>query len=189
MKAITSIKRALTVTSLAIAGFLIPAPAQAVQLTYDLRVTASSSGLPVVDPHNFLATQPGEVLTIGIFAVLNSANALHTDDGMTAGQGSIKSAGLLLGNMRGDTAAASIVNNREPFLYTVSGVPVVQSGYLADLDADGDLDLGTNLTTANNLNPLPWFIAITSNGGTNPVFGTGAGTGGTEFLIGESTCR
>jgi hypothetical protein len=184
MKATTSIKRAVTIASLSAAGFFAPAPAHALQLTYDLRVLSSSvsGAVPAANAHSFTATQPDEVLTIGIYAIINGVNAAgHADDGFTNGQGSLISTGDLHGNLRGDTASATQVNNVTNFNSLTA-----QSGYAADLDGDGDLDIGTNLQTSPTT--PPWFVASSVNGsGTAPILGTGNGSGPTEFLIGQTT--
>ena len=102
MKAITSIKRILTLSSLVIAGALIPGTAPAAQLTYDLRVVASSN--PQTDlsnPHSVSARQPGEVLTVDIYALVQNNDGDHSNDGFQTGQGSIISTGALKGDLCG----------------------------------------------------------------------------------------
>jgi hypothetical protein len=190
MKAITSIKFALSLTGLTLTGLLSPAAVHAAQLTYDMRIVNSSiSGAVTGDSqHNFTAAANGEVLTVDIYALVQgSADQDLSNDGFVKAVGGFISTGTLLGNFRGDPTggAKTQTNNVAPFAYLNGGV---QSGFTSDLDGDGDLDVGSNVTTGNPA-PVPWFVANSDKNGTgfDPYFGSGTGTGPAAFLIGETT--
>jgi hypothetical protein len=82
-------------------------------------------------------------------------------------------------DIRGDTGTTATQTNNTPGF----NQGVAQSGFQADLDADTDKDVGS-LANTGSPSPTPWFIA---SSGLNTVFGSGAGTGNTEFLIGTTT--
>jgi hypothetical protein len=157
------------------------------RLTYEVRVNpAESSAGVVVSANGKSATvqAAGDVVALQLFALVQSANADHADDGFLSGQGSFRSEnGGLRGDIRGDSAIATPQNNVPPF--ALSGV--AQSGYQVDIDSDGDNDVGSNLTSGAFFEPLLWFNAVSElNGGAVAVRGVGTGSGPTEFLIGKT---
>jgi len=171
------------IAAAAIAG--MAASANAALMTYDMRIASATGAGQVTDSKTYTlaagGASVGDVITLNLYTVLASANATQTDDGFLTGEGSFKSgaAGTIQGNLRGDVLGTpSKTNNVSPFDAATS-----TSGVKTDLDADGDLDVGTNVTSGA-LSPQPWFRAQTSGV-------TQAGTlnvsGNLEFLIGTTT--
>src|SRR5215213_8892061 len=74
----------------------------------------------------------GDTLTLKVYAVVTGSDANGANDGVQNAQGSF----LSTGGMKG-TLSASLIN---PFIAVSS-----QAGSAADLDADGDLDVGSNV--------------------------------------------
>jgi len=175
--------RGLSAFFMMVASLLFPTTSHAALLTYDLRIVSSSLGYPIDDPHFYFLWQPGEVLTLQLYAIIENHNASHADDGFLRASGSFYSQflpGSFFGNFRGDTLGfgATLQNNLAPF--SGSGA---QSGFQADFDGDGDLDVGSFAQTGNPAVP-PWFVAMGADQLTQP--GTGDGSEFTEFLIGQT---
>src|SRR4051812_8071705 len=138
--------RGKLLVSAAIAGLtakvLTPANAQAALCTLDLRLNPASQsdtgGAKVLLP------TPGQVVTLDLYAIIQNGDNNRTNDGFQSGEGSFASIfGGRLGNFRSDAGnPATMTNNVIPFKFIIA-----QSGVGSDLDGDGDLDLGSKITT------------------------------------------
>jgi hypothetical protein len=164
----------------AVAGVagMLPSVTQAAIATIDLRINPASQ---VGGDAKSLGVSNNQVVTLDLYAVITNGDANKANDGAQSFQGSFTSSGTgtILGNYRGDTGTtASQQNNVTGFQHVTS-----QSGFVSDLDGDGDLDVGS--TTTANATVEPFFLG-TSNSGTAPVLGSGT-TGNAEFLIGQIT--
>lgn len=169
--------RGKMIAAAAIAG--LAGSANAAVMTYDLRVSTINGTAVAPGTKSYTSAVTGDVIGLQLYAVLGSENSTQTDDGFLSGEGSLKSsaAGTIQGNFRGDTLpTATQTNTVSPFNQATS-----QSGFKSDLDGDGDLDIGTNITSGT-VTPNPWFRAQTS--GTTQM-GTSATSGNLEFLIGN----
>ncbi len=174
-KNITLMKSLKLALGLTISTLMLPAQSDALQLTFEMRINpiGNSPGVLISPDFKSAQAQPGNVLSIDIYAVVNGANASNTDDGFLLTHGSFLSAGPATGDF-----STSPSNNVAPF-----NGGVAQSGVLANLDNDPDLELGS-LLTIGTPSPLPWFIATTSGA---PVMGTVGAGGPTAFIIGHTT--
>jgi len=169
------------IAAAAIAG-LGGSAANAAVMTYDLRIASATGAGVVQDNKTFTGAANGDVVTLNLYAVLSGANGTQTDDGFLAGWGSFKStnsATSFQGNMRGDVSGTpTLQNNVAPFNQATS-----TSGIKTDFDGDGDLDVGTAVTSGT-VTPAPWFQATTAG---TTQFGVNAVSGNLEFLIGTTT--
>jgi hypothetical protein len=111
-------------------------PRQLLSCVIDVRLAGGGKAIDV--------TQVGQVVNMEVWAVITGSNATGSDDGFQSVAGSFLStssnSGAVLGNM------SSVVLS--PF--TSSGA---QSGVPADLDGDGDQDVGSN-----DFNDFPSFF-------------------------------
>ena len=212
MKSILSSKSVFTAASIALVALFAPEQSQALQLTYELRVDPATTtpGVVIQDIHTAIATQPGQVIGLQIYAVIHGAEAVPSplNDGFTQAHLSLISGtyngfvantstgGSLVGNFRGDPATSPLVASNATKTNNAPGFRglVAQSGYngngtVSSLDtpADTGLDIGSFETGGPLV--LPWFIAVSDNN-TSPTLGTAANlnaVGDTEFLIGTTT--
>jgi len=156
---------------------MIPSATQAVPLTLDLRINAASQ---VGDgAKNIQFPTLNQVITLDLYGIIENGDANRTNDGVQSIEGSLASlGGAVRGNFRSDTGApATQTNNVSPFKFVTA-----QSGIQSDLDGDGDLDIGSSITTGS-FSPDPFWRAV-SDTGTSPQLGTGT-TGDQEFLLGQ----
>jgi len=141
--------------------------ANAAIITMDMRVAGGPAKGPVV------ITAAGQTVTFEIWAQIQNNDGNRANDAFSQAQGNVLStedAGLLSGDLSAATLNAAVLD-------TV----VSQAGTPANLDSTAsDNELGSN-TPANSAG---YFIA---NSGTSQKFGTGTGTGPTEFLLGTTT--
>jgi len=171
------------IAAAAIAG--MAASANAAVMTYDMRIASATGAGQVTDSKTYTlapgGASVGDVITLNLYTVLASTDATQTNDGFLTGEGSFKSgaAGTIQGTLRGDVSGTpTTTNNVSPFNAATS-----TSGIKTDLDGDGDLDVGTNVTSGS-LSPAPWFRAQTSG---LTQTGASAVSGNLEFLIGTTT--
>lgn len=167
-------------------AMLLLSAVQAAQLTYEMRIdpATSSPGVTVVDAHTAIASSPGDIVGVQLFAVLANANGDNTDDGFGLTHGSfVASGGSLVGDLRGDTAGVVTQQNNVPG----ANAAISQSGYAADLNGDGGLDVGDIANFGAAQIPFPWFLAVGGSGAGGTTFGTGATATPTEILIGKTT--
>jgi len=175
--------RGKMIAGAAVAGIagLVPAVTQAALLDLQLRITGAVGTDIAGSPTKSAIVTAGQVVTLDLYSVLNATDGTRTNDGMERSNGSFASSnGGLLGQFRGDAATSpnSTQNNVSPF----TSAPSSTGGRLSDLDGDGDLDVGS-FVTSGAISPFPWFDAI-SDLGTSPQLGTGAGNV-LEQLIGR----
>jgi len=103
-------------------------------LIIDVRATGGSTGVLISpDGKSVTATGPGDTVTLSVFARVSGTNGIN-DEQLQSGQGSITSPGALKGNLSGGVVAP----------YNSGSA----NGSVQDLDTDGDLDIGSNGTTA-----------------------------------------
>jgi hypothetical protein len=173
--------RGKMIAGAAVAGVagLIPAVSQGALLDYQLRINGAVGTDTVGSPTKAATVTAGQVVTLDLYAVLNGDDGTRTNDGFQRTNGSFASSnGGLTGTFRGDAGTANTQqNNVSPFKGTTA-----LSGRSSDLDGDGDLDVGS-LVTSGSVSPFPWFEAI-SDTNTTAQFGTGAGDV-LEQLIGQ----
>jgi hypothetical protein len=175
--------RGKMIAGAAVAGVagLVPAVTQAAPLTYDLRLTGDlGNGLKSA------VVTAGQVVTLDLYAIIQNGDGNTANDGFQRTNGSFGSSTVtgattlnLKGTFRGDsgTNANSQVNNVSPFLGTTA-----VSGRQSDLDGDGDLDVGS-LVSSGSVAPFPWFEAISTTN-TSPQLGSG-GAGDLEQKIAQ----
>jgi MYXO-CTERM domain-containing protein len=140
-------------------------------LIIDLRATAVN-GLAIPASKD-VTVEAGNTVTMSIFAQVSGTNAAN-DDTVQSVAGNIVSTGGLLGNL----SAAPTNTGSGLFNFRGNGA---QNGATQDLDADGDLDVGTPM---NNQNVTQFFNAR-SNGPVTP--GTVLSASQAEVLIGRVT--
>jgi hypothetical protein len=175
--------RGKMIAGAAVAGVagLVPAVSQAALLDYQLRINGAAGTDTVGSPTKYLPNVSiGQVVTLDLYAVLNATDGSLSNDGFQRTNGSFGSSnGGILGNFRGDsgTNANSQQNNVTPFKGAVA-----VSGRQLDLDGDGDLDVGSAVTSGS-VSPFPWFEAL-SDTNTSPQLGSGPGNT-LEQLIGR----
>ena len=141
----------------ALAGLALTAAgpsSSAASLTIDVRATSTTSGT-VIDAKNVLFTgSPGDTVGMNVHAVITDGNGNPNDDGLLSVVGSFLGApGGLLGDLRAQ---------RTP-MFSAGGS---SNGLPQDLDADGDLDVGSN----NDASSSNFFSARAS--GPEPPPGT-----------------
>jgi hypothetical protein len=126
-------------------------------LTIDLRATHASGGAGVVNEKlvDLSDASPGAVITFDIFAVITGQNANPDDEGYLQTFGSLLTEPF---GVRGHLRAVVNPNYRQ------SGF---SNGTVQDLDADGDLDVGSN----NNAAAVNYFTPR-GYGGPSPVYGS-----------------
>ncbi|HEV8607253.1 MAG TPA: calcium-binding protein [Tepidisphaeraceae bacterium] len=107
---------------------------------------------------NVTVTGVGQVINLDVWAVVRGADDDATNDAFQSAHGSFLSSDVSGGTAAG-TLSATVLS---PFDATAS-----QNGTQADLDGDGDLDVGSN----NDAQPTGYFIARAGGlqGGTNPA--------------------
>ena len=166
-----SVKLAAAVA--AVAGLGLASAAQAALLTYDVRVATAgnSAGVVRLGPKAATVSAVGDVVTLELYGILDDGNldGVTTNDGISAAGGSFKSAvGGLLGNMG---------NGDVEDVFHGTGF---SNGLAQNLDADTDLDLGSNNTAAD----ANFYSARTTNG-SSPVQGTSLLLGTATFTVGS----
>ena len=114
-------------------------------LTYDLRVSSTGGKTAT------LSVVPGDFVDLDLWAVVTGATGNSAPEGFQYGYGSIVSTGP---NIQGSLSATVV----DPF--TSNGA---QNGQQADLDLDGDRDLGSNATAPNTAFLLPISSGMTTN--------------------------
>ena len=158
-------------------------------LIYDVRFAASQpAGVNVGGTKavtvNTSAT--GAVVNLELWATITNPTTAGTQKSFSTGQGSfVSSIGLglskLHGNLRGGAAEATISTVNNTAGYNGTGAT---SGFVQDLNADGDLDVGNLVNAAGGLGNT-WFVAV------GPASFAQAGAGGAgadaSFLIGTTT--
>jgi Ca2+-binding RTX toxin-like protein len=123
---------------------------QLLSATIDLRTTSGGK--------NVTLSGVGQVINLDVWAVVQGADNDATNDAFQSAHGSFLSSDVGGGAAAG-TLSATVLS---PFDATSS-----QNGAQADLDGDGDLDVGSN----NDAQPTGFFIARAGGlqGGTNPA--------------------
>jgi hypothetical protein len=103
-------------------------------LIIDVRATGSSGGTVIGDPKNVTVSAPGDTVVLSVFARINGTNGSN-DESLSAAHGSLQTTGGsgLLGNLGGSPRRTN------PFTGASS-----QEGSVQDIDADGDLDVGSS---------------------------------------------
>jgi len=151
----------------------VASSANAALLTIELRPTSPTT----------ITNVAGNTVAFDIYAVIASANSTHTDDGFNQVMfriNSTEAAGPTgaLGNLSQMSFNTSVVSG------SVDAPPPNQGsstpGTVQNLDGNlTDLELGSNTDSSSN----GWVSPQT---GPSSKFGTGSGTGNTEFLLGSS---
>jgi len=141
--------------------------ANAALITMDMRVQGGPAKGPVV------ITAPGQTVTFEIWAQVQNNDGNRANDGFLQSQGnalSAEDAGLLSGDLAPVVLNTSLLDNA-----------VSSGGTAQNLDALAtDNEVGSLV-----VNTQAGFIVL--NAGTSTKFGSGAGTGPTEFLLGTTT--
>lgn len=104
-------------------------------LTIDLRTPAGSKSATV--------SHVGDTLPLELYAQVTGSNATDSDEQMWSLFGSILSANVNDGVVRGDLSV-SIVHPFQSVSPTTPPITLYSNGSAADLDGDGDLDVGSN---------------------------------------------
>jgi len=188
------VRRAWLLAGVALAGLALTPMTRAAQMTYEMRAVqtgflagdVTSAGVVISDGgHTVVPAAGGDVIVLQLFAVIENLDGNHANDGFLQTFGSFLATGGLAGSMRGDTVGSPVSQKNN-----IPGVAFgfgSQSGYAGDLNSDAALDVGNITITGGSPVPAPWFIAVGGSNAPATVFGTGAGAGNTEFLIGELT--
>jgi hypothetical protein len=178
----------------ALASLALPAASPAAQITFEMRAVeqgvllgdTTSAGVTINNPHSVIATGANQVIVLQLYAIIQNLDGNHANDGFQQVYGSfLSSSSGLSGNLRGDT---NFVVGGQTQINNVPGANagVAQAGFQFDLNGGGGLDVGSNATDVPGV-PLPWFLAVGGSGIGGTTFGVGAGAGGTEILIAETT--
>lgn len=172
---------------------LLPQQSEAVQLTFDLRATAVSSG-GQLNGAKSVSADVGTVITVQLFGIINGADATQLNDGILSGGGSFLSFGSVVGGSGtwlasdGTATYGTAVNTDAAPAFRGA---LSQNGSLAATDTTlGGSDLGRDnaLVDAATPSPNPYFKYV-SNNVPAATFGTQAIAGTTEFLLGTKTFR
>ena len=176
----------------ALAGLALTPTSRAAQMTYEMRAVetgilagdVTTAGVVISNGgHTVVPTGPNNVIVLQLFAVIQNLDGNHANDGFLTTFGSFLGTGDLPGGLRGDAVGSPVSQKNN-----IPGITFgSQSGYIGDLNGDVSLDVGNITNTGGSPIPAPWFIAVGGSGAPGTVFGTGAGTGNTEILIGEIT--
>lgn len=129
----------------------------------DLRATGVTGGGTVVDEKHVQNVVVGSVVTFSIYGQATG------NDGSTANDGVLSFAGSLLSN--GGTVLGNLSAARDATFLGTGG----SNGLAQDLDADGDLDVGSNTPSASAN-----FFSPRATGAPTPVFGP-------QVLVGTAT--
>jgi hypothetical protein len=150
----------------AVAGLGLAARAA---LVIDVRATSANGGAVLHNPKLVLVQNatPGAVITFDVFGVVtDNNNAVSFDQGILSFEGSFLSTNVGNGSVRGDLLARRAAT----FLGTGGS-----NGFVQDLDADTDLDVGSN----NNASSVNFFRARSTS--------APAHVPGVEALVGTVT--
>src|SRR4051794_31740954 len=129
MKSRSSIARICCAAGVVSLGLCAPARATLPSIVFDLRVHDTGGKDAIV--HGF-----GDSVVLDLYVHLNGLDANPANDVIQSGSGSVcSSTGGLAGDLLGLTP---------PVPFNASGT---STGTQADLDSDGDLDVGTNGTS------------------------------------------
>lgn len=105
----------------------------------DLRATgASTAGAGVLDPKNVALANPGDTVTLGLFAKVTGTDGVN-NEAFQSVFGLVNSVGSNKGNMSGGYV---------PAFFTAG---VSQNGSVVDWDSDGDLDIGLSPTNSSGV--------------------------------------
>jgi PEP-CTERM motif-containing protein len=169
--------RAKLIAGAVLAGMTMIGSTASASIMLDLRAISVNGNTPS-DAKNIELSGTGNTVTMGVYLDISNADNDHTNDGYAQFNGGVQSVEAngnngLLGNL------SSLVLNSSQVATSVS-----QGGNPTNIDSDTDLELGD--TAANAGTATNWVITNgTSTGST--LFGTGTGSGATEFFLGTTT--
>ena len=135
----TTKRKLVPILTTAVAALLVSQVSSLAALTFDLRITARSSGLPV-DPKFLTNAQLNEQISITIYADLTGATANAGFEGIAQTYLSLVS-GVTTGSILGDFSTATV--------NPAFGAAATRGGTPRDTNTDGFMDrLGVGTTTA-----------------------------------------
>jgi MYXO-CTERM domain-containing protein len=158
----------MLMTGAAVAGMSAAADAA---LVIDLRATGVTGQGTVANEKTVTNVAPGSIVAFDVFAITTDSN-----NGNTSDQGILSFAGSFLS--AGGTTEGNLVAARAATMTGTGG----SNGLVTDLDADGDLDVGSN----NNASALNFFSARSTTAPT-PQFGMTVLVGTLAMTITEAT--
>ena len=155
--------------ALSLAG--LTSSSNAATITYDLRALSTDGGV-LNDVKSVNVDSAGDTVTLGLYALVANADGNRANDGYLLTHTSVisaESASGPMGNLSSATFNSALIDSST----STNGVPT-------NLDANPDLEVGSNT-------PGSATGYITASAGTGTKFGSGTGTGPTEFFIGTVT--
>lgn len=154
----------------------------AINVQLDSANPSSNDPASVINDNTISNPKVGDVYNLQVWAEVHGANSTGTDDSFTLAFGSLLSANIGTGSVRGTLSVPTL----EPdFILTGAGASGSGAGAQNDLDGDGDLDIGgTNPKNADG-----YFNPFNNSGNQPPrtLIGEGSPGAGAEFELATLT--